>query len=106
MTPTAVLPAPALSPEVLAFAAEKGVAAYLPAVADMVRRIFPYQRIDVLVKDDPELSYNTQIHFEVDCDGMSAEEMFNGYRQWSGELGRFCPSTHTHVFCVGLVSFS
>ena len=101
MTPTAVLPVPALSPEVLAFAAEKGVAEYLPAVADMVRRIFPHQRIDVLVKDDPELSYNTQIYFEVDDTGLGEDESFEGMIQWSRQIGMHCPTTHTHVFCVG-----
>src|SRR6266436_5466738 len=99
MTPTAVLPIPTLAPEVLAFAAEKGVNEYLPGVAAMTRRLFPYQRIDVLVKDDPELSYNRQIHFEVDDVGMSAEVMFNGYREWSARIVQYCPTTHTHVFC-------
>jgi hypothetical protein len=106
MTPTAVLPVPALSPEVLAFAAEKGVAEYLPGVAAMTRHLFPQRRIDVVVKDDPELSYNTQIHFEVDDARMTADEMFNGYRAWSEQIVQHCPKTHTHVFCIGLVTFS
>jgi hypothetical protein len=100
MTPTAVLPDPTLSPEVLAFAAEKGVSAYLPAVAAMTRRLFPQQRIDVLVKEDPELSYNTQITFEVDDAGLVEDQVFEGYTQWSRQIGDHCPTTHTHVFTI------
>ena len=103
MTPTATLPMPELSPEVLAFAAEKGVAEYLPGVAAMVRRSFPHQRIDVLVKDDPELSYNRQIHFEVEDQGLSEEEAYKGYNRWSSEIGDCCPNTHTHVFTIVLL---
>ena len=64
MTEANTLPPPGLSPEVLAFAAEKGVSDYLPAVAEMVRRILPQAPLSVQVEEDPELSYNTQIVFE------------------------------------------
>ncbi len=101
MISTAVLPVPALSPEVLGFAAEKGVAEYLPNIAAMTRRLFPHRRIDVIVADDPELSYNTQIVFEVDDNGMEARD-YEIFSQWNAEIVNHCPTTHTHVFTIGM----
>ena len=62
---TTMLPLPELSPEVLAFAEERGVSAYLPAIQEMTRTMYPQATIQVLVVDDPELCDNRQIVFEV-----------------------------------------
>ena len=104
MEPTAVLPLPEVSPEVWAFAAEKGVTDYLPAVLEMTRRLLPHVPIEVLVKDDPELSYNRQIVFEAVVGDMGVDERVAAYEQWSREVFRHCPSTHVHVFCPLLVN--
>src|SRR5437867_7295223 len=100
MPPTTILPLPAISPEVLAFAAERGVERYLPNVVAAVRRLFPDSRIDVLVEDDKELSYNRQIVFEVDPNGRTAEEQSAASWRWADEIYRHCPATHVHVFCL------
>lgn len=100
MTPTKTLPLPAISPEVRAFAIDRGVEAYLANLVAAVRRIFPASRIDVVVQDDPELSNNRQIVFEVDDHGRSVDEIMATKYQWFDELIRCCPSTHTHVFCL------
>ena len=102
MTPT--LTVPDLSPEVLAFAAEKGVTEYLPAVYEMTRRIFPGYPIRVLVKDDPELSYNREIVFEIVVgDTMDGDTMFETGHEWCGEIFRHCPATHVHAFNISEV---
>ena len=54
----------------------------------------------MLVQDDPELSYNTQIFFEVDDSGLGEEEAFEAMTQWNRQIGQHCPATHTHVFCM------
>jgi hypothetical protein len=100
MTPTTILPLPTISPEVRAFAAEKGVEQYLPDLAAAARRLFPDSRIDVLVEDDPELSYNRQIVFDVEMNGRSADEQSAAHWQWTEEMFRYCPAPHIHVFCL------
>jgi hypothetical protein len=50
--------------------------------------------------DDPELSYNRQIVFEVDETGHSAAERSAAHWQWTEEVFRYCPATHVHVFCL------
>src|SRR5207302_3758916 len=73
MTPAAQT-FPPVSPEVLAFAAEQGVSAYLPAVLAMTQRLFPdARRFAVLVEDDPEIANDRHIVIEVDVTGLDAE---------------------------------
>jgi hypothetical protein len=100
MTSATILPPPLISPEVRAFAAEKGVERYLPELAAAARRLFPDSRINLRVADDPELSCNRQIVFEVDENGRNASEQVAAHRQWIDELLRCCPTTHVHVFCL------
>jgi hypothetical protein len=100
MTPTTTaFPLPALSPEVCAFAAEKGVEKYLPALCELVRNIVPHAPLTVEVTEDPELSYNTQIVFVADPGDMDADTMFHAVHRWSSESFHHCPTTHLHVFC-------
>jgi len=100
MTPTTTLPLPTTPPEVRAFATEKGLEPYLTDLVAAARRIFPDSRIDLVVADDPELSYNRQIVFEVDENSRSAAEQVAAHWQWTEELLRFCPPTYAHLFCL------
>ncbi len=102
MTSQTILPLPPISPEVHAFAAEKGVEQYLPKVVAMARRVFPQAAMHVQVEGDPELSYNWEIVFEVSADGIEEEELFDLEEQWPRELFQECPSTHVHLFCLSL----
>ncbi len=56
MSALSTLAEPNLSPDVLAFAAEKGVTAYIPALVQVVRSAFPDRPLKILIEDDPELS--------------------------------------------------
>lgn len=100
MTSTTVLPLPSISPDVGAFAVEEGVEPYLAALVAVARRIFPEAGIQLVVEDDPELSDNRQIVFEVDDNGRSAAEQVAGHQQWAEELLRLCPAAHVHAFCL------
>jgi hypothetical protein len=84
--------------EVAAFADEQGVTAYLPAMLEMTRRLFPAAPLRVLVEDDPEIADDRHIVFEVEVGGLSVPEINAGWAQWSGEAFQHCPSTHLYVF--------
>jgi hypothetical protein len=95
---THTLPVPEASQEVWDFAAEQGVAEYLPAVLEMTRRVFPTARINVAVEDDPELSYNRSIVIRVNGSQMDLDQAKDDDQRWNCGLFAVCPATHVHVF--------
>ena len=102
--PTTVLPLPDVSPDVLAFAKEQGVAAYLPAVLGMTRRIFPTWPIKVFLEDDPEIADDWHIILDVQVPEDAEVESLLALRgQWVREIFEYCPSTHVCVFRLGMV---
>ncbi|HEY7311327.1 MAG TPA: hypothetical protein VH643_18340 [Gemmataceae bacterium] len=102
--PTTVLPLPDVSPDVLAFAKEQGVAAYLPAVLGMTRRIFPTYPLRIFTEDDPEIANDRHIVLEVQVpDDAEVETLLDLRGQWVREIFEQCPSTHVCVFRLGMV---
>jgi hypothetical protein len=102
--PTTVLPLPEVSSDVLTFAKEQGVAAYLPAVLAMTRRIFPAWPIKVFLEDDPEIANDWHIILEVQVpDTVEVETLLTLRGQWVREIFEQCPSTHVCVFRLGMV---
>jgi DNA-binding transcriptional LysR family regulator len=91
-------------PEVLAFAAEQGVSAYLDPLLDATRRNFPGAALEVEVADDPEVANDRRIVFRVDVTGWSADDMFQAENKWTEDLFRHCPSNHVWIFHLGLVA--
>jgi hypothetical protein len=83
------------------FAAEQGVTAYLPAVMEMTRRLFPTAPFTVFVEDDPELANDRHIVLEVDTSGFDLPELVATRQQWVQEIFQHCPSTHVCVFRLG-----
>jgi hypothetical protein len=96
-------PALAVPPDVAAFAAERGVADYLPAVQALARRLFPNGPFEVRVDDDPEISDLRTIVFGVDMNTLEEDQLFAAQRQWSAEIFQHCPSTHVHLFSLAVV---
>jgi hypothetical protein len=101
---TVPLPLPAVSSEVQAFAEHEGVTAYLPAVLEMTRRIFPTVPMQVIVEDDPEIANDRHIVIEVAVPDWEVDLLYNAHREWVRSLIQICPSTHTCVFRLGMVS--
>ncbi len=101
MTPT--LAVPDLSPEVLAFAAEKEVTEYLPTLYDLVRVIYPGRTIRVVLDVDPELCDVCTIVFEVDVGDMEVDQMIATHSAWTDGLIERCPTTHIHAFGLDMV---
>ena len=101
---TTSLPLPVVSPDVLAFAEQQGVADYLPAVLAMTRRIFPTWPIKVLLEGDPEIADDWHIVLEVQVpEDVDVDRAVDAHGQWSGEIFEHCPSTHVCVFRLGMM---
>jgi hypothetical protein len=88
--------------DVAAFAAERGVADYLPAVQVMTERVFPNAPVTVRLEDDPEIVDERHIVFEVDVAGLDVLRYAELHWQWSRELFRVCPPTHVCLFGLHL----
>ncbi len=89
---------PEVPPEVRRFAEEKGVAAYLPAVLAMTRRVFSQGEPVATVQEDEEDPRYRSIVFDVDVTSWTSEEMLTAMHQWSREIAAHCPSTHAPYF--------
>ena len=95
-----------LSPAVQDFAAEQGVAAYLPQVLAMTRQLFPdARRLAIDVEDDPEIPQDRHLVIEVDVAGLSVDQYVAARFQWGQELFQLCPAPLVCVFrcALGLV---
>ncbi len=100
---TTSLPVPVAPPDVLAFADEQGVRAYLPAVLEMTRRIFPTWPIKVFLEEDAEIANDWHIILEAQVpEDATAEKLFDLDQQWGAEIFEHCPSTHVCLFCLGM----
>jgi hypothetical protein len=94
---------PTVPPDVLAFAAEQEVGAYLPSVLAMTQRLFPdARRWALLVEDDPEIANDRHIVIEVDVTGLDAEGYAEADFRWGRELFAICPAPLVCVFRLGL----
>ena len=98
---SATLDRPALSPEVLQFADEKGVRAYLNAVIDLARQAFPSSALCVSLGQDAEDEMPQYIALDVEVSGQATEELLAGQRIWSVGINRVCPSRHAVYFVLG-----
>ncbi len=100
---TTSLPVPVAPPDVLAFADEQGVRAYLPAVLEMTRRIFPTWPIKVFLEGDPEIVNDWHIILEAQVpEEATAETLFDLDQQWVWQIFEHCPSTHVCIFRLGM----
>jgi hypothetical protein len=101
--PTTVLPLPDVSPDVRTFAEEQDVAAYLPAVLAMTRRIFPDAPMRVFLEDDPEIENDWHIIIEVQVPhDVTPEFVVETHHQWCGEIFQHCPARYVCIFRLGM----
>ncbi|HKI33166.1 MAG TPA: hypothetical protein VKA46_15045 [Gemmataceae bacterium] len=94
--------APAIAPEVHKFAAESGIAPYLPAIVDFTRRVFPRGEMTVELAEDHVTEGDWFILFGVDVTDLTAGELVAAQSAWSHGIFEHCPSTHTHLFRYSL----
>jgi hypothetical protein len=91
-----------LPPEVLTFAAEQGVAAYLPAVVQMTRQLFPHSPLTVQIEDDPEIANDRHIVLIAENVDLEVSEAVEARWQWLRELFARCPAPLVCVFRLGM----
>ena len=99
--PAVAFSLPAIPPEVQAFAAEKGVNGYLPAVIDLAGRAFPGSALTVSLGQDAEDETHRYVAIDVEAGAKGADELLAGQKAWSGGLSRVCPSRHAVYFVLG-----
>jgi hypothetical protein len=104
MTSTnATFPLPAVPTEVLAFAAEQGVTAYLDPVLAMTRQVFPgAQQITVAIEDDPEIADDRHIVIAVKAGGLEVPQALEQRSRWHRELFTCCPAPLVCTFRLAL----
>jgi hypothetical protein len=92
----------AVPPEVLAFAAEQGVAAYLPTILATTERLFPNAlRLAVRLDEDPEIANDRHIVFEVGVP-LDVPEALAAQRRWNDALFTYCPAPLVCVFRLSM----
>jgi hypothetical protein len=97
-TSTAPAPLPTVPPDVAAFAADHGIGAYLPALLEMTRRIFPTAPMSLSINIDPEIPDWRQIIIAVTIPHWDTDEYLDWRDRWAKGFFAHCPSTHTHLF--------
>jgi len=79
--------------DVLAFAAEHHLEAYLDPLLEVVRQLFPNPRqLKVFVAQDPELRDVRDIAFYVQVVDWDLPQIRAAHQQWSQALFRLCPA--------------
>src|SRR6266542_735760 len=87
------------SADVLAFAAEQKVAAYLDPLLEVTRQLFPTAlSLKVYVADDPEIRDDRHIVFEPHVPEKDLPSFVDAIHRWNDESGRVCPAPLVCVF--------
>jgi hypothetical protein len=103
-TPTTTPPTPAPTwqwpSEVLEFATQQGVQAYLDPLREATRRLFPTARkFEVYVSIDPEIRDLRQIVFRLKVPMQDVPDYVKAVHHWDDEMLRICPTTLILHFC-------
>jgi hypothetical protein len=89
--------------DVLAFAVQNKVDAYLDPLLDATLKLFPTARsIENFLEDDPEIRDDTYIVFEVRVPRTDVPDFVQMQHAWIDELNRVCPASSVGMFLLGL----
>ena len=102
MIQTTPAPPEIIPAEVLAFAAQQGVAAYLSSVVAMTRLLFPDGPIQLSLDQDPEIANDRHIVLEAKCMEAAATKALEARFDWHRKLFAICPAPLVCVFRLGL----
>jgi hypothetical protein len=92
---------PDLAPEVLQFAAAKGIDAYLEAAIDLARHAFPSSSLSITLGQDAEDETHKYIALDVEASGLTSQELLSGQRTWSAGMSRTCEPRFGVYFVLG-----
>ena len=88
--------------EVEEFAAQRGLADYLPQMWQMTRQVFPQaQQLAFRLEEDVETPDDWRIIVHVEAP-LTVPQLVEGQRQWYDGLFACCPATHAVWFCLTL----
>lgn len=102
MSVSSTAPPLILPGDVVAFAAEHGVADYVFPVLQMARRIFPGRLVTPRVEEDAEIPEERHIAMQVDVSGLNENQLFAAQQLWSAGIFEQCPAVHVHLFGLGM----
>jgi hypothetical protein len=88
--------------DVQAFAVEQKVEAYLPAVLETARRVFPPADIHVYLEDDPEIENDCHIIIHVKAPYLTVEQAMEANDAYVRGLFAVCPAPLICVFRLRL----
>jgi hypothetical protein len=104
MIDISVAPLPIIVPaEVDRFAAEQGVAEYMPGVIALTHRIYPGRSVTIHLEEDAEIADDWCIMLDVDMTNLDGQQIADTQWQWCSEIFNSCPATHVHLFRLGIV---
>jgi len=99
VTPTWQWPA-----DVLTFAAQHQVAAYLDPLLAATRQVYPTaQSARVFLEDDPEIRDDWHIVFEVRVPQVDIPDYVAAVHSWTREMFRICPAPLVCIFRLTLL---
>src|SRR3954465_12375845 len=102
VTPTQTAPDPAVfSPEVLAFAAERGVAEYLAPLYELAKQCFDRAEVRILHERDPEIPNLQWIVLEVASADWPPERYQQAHARWLAGFHQTCPASARASFVLG-----
>jgi hypothetical protein len=87
---------------VLAFADEHQLTAYLEPVLEMTRQLFPGRVREAVLEADWEIP-ERYITIDVDITGLDVGQIGATRNRWLTELCRVCPANQIFLFHIGLV---
>jgi hypothetical protein len=90
------------SPAVEEFAAQHGLADYLPQVWQMTREIFPQTHtLAFRLEEDAEIADDWRVIVHVEAP-LAVAQLVDGQRQWYDGLFALCPAPQAVWFCLTL----
>jgi hypothetical protein len=96
-TETPVVPQMAWPREAVQVATQYNCEQHIAKVWQMTRRVFPANRIEVLVEGDPEIADLQFVVFDVTVNGWDAPKMIEARERWTQGLYECCPQTNPFV---------
>jgi hypothetical protein len=90
--------------DVLDFAAQHQVEAYLNPLLEATQHLFPTaHNLRVFLEGDPELRDEWHLVFEVEVPKTDVPNYLEARRRWTAELFRICPAPLVCTFCLTLL---
>jgi hypothetical protein len=93
--------------DVLAFADQQGIRAYVEPLWEATRQVFPTAReLTVTVEDDPELRDDRYIVFDVRVPHQDIPDFVEAKHNWNRAFFRICPAPLSHLIRLTLIGVS